>query len=582
MQRSSSVLTALCRCVVVAATALGVTSCIDLLFPADVYAGPPLPEARRIGRVNQQLQSNDCPEGSRVYSSIDVIFENLGACEQRQVDLDAILAPWMPYDPTFDSGLLPDRVPATGSDLRVSFTAAELFAASGGQRPEQIVVTLRCSGVVTDRSVIELGVATAVGNVTRATGVEDRWSEIIGLRDDGGAIVVSTPERSISSNATAMVPLSLEAVGPDGSLTAHVDTVVTVSAARLWNSLHQQVHGPAIEALGNDRYFVRILDDVATPHAAWAALVDGDGTLVGAWSDKAVLQAERIGERLVLIRAPLAADDVPGAVVVDVVDATTGTAIVSNLQTPWRADDFLNVERTMFVAAADDVGVDVVRSDEADLYVATGEETPWRYVQLRRGAAPVSVRVMLSAAADPEGLGIARVAALPGAVDGRFIVFAGRGDTRVLITALDADGASFRTVEDVGTFGGGIAYTLTTSRHRDALAVSLTGGWAGSTGIAGQYLYFRDGAFVCAMRSMNEGAPLTVTSDAFVLVDGELHTSCTEERVLSVGLGGHAVQTDSGFRQVVRSIDAFWIVESVPVEELLAVAPLSTAVFGNR
>ncbi len=92
------------------------------------------------------------------------------------------------------------------------------------------------------------------------------------------------------------------------------------------------------------------------------------------------------------------------------------------------------------------------------------------------------------------------------------------------------------------------------------------------------YLYFRDGAFVCAMRSSQPSEFITVTDDDFIIVNGDLKTTCTDEYQVDIGIGVNVVETDNGFSEVrgeweTRSV---WVVGLYPLEQLSLLAPRIT------
>jgi hypothetical protein len=158
----------------VMAVLLTSSACDLLLFPQP-YGGPPLPEEGRLGWVSTRLDTPACPNAT-VFTGVSVIFENLGPCEQRRVDLYAMHASG-PYETDlsleekpalgfvaeasllrggrgnfpadqFVGGLLPDRVPSTGSTPVVTFTADELLTTRGGTRVTHLVADARATSSI--------------------------------------------------------------------------------------------------------------------------------------------------------------------------------------------------------------------------------------------------------------------------------------------------------------------------------------------------------------------------------------------------------------------------------------------------
>ncbi len=223
-----------------------------------------------------------------------------------------------------------------------------------------------------------------IANVTLAPDL-DSTNVFLELRDDAGLIAVTAAPWSMVG--TVPVPLSLITTAADGSTVTRLDDVVSLSPDRFSASKNEQGHGPAIDRLGNGSFLVRLLDDVATPHEGWAALIDRDGGVVRTWTDQAILHAERVDERLVLLRAPLARDDLARSVVVDILDAATGATIALGLDTPWRSSDVATLDHQVFAAAAHDNGVDLayaVQIPDPDL----GYFLRWTYTKIRAGQLP--------------------------------------------------------------------------------------------------------------------------------------------------------------------------------------------------
>jgi hypothetical protein len=163
--------------------------------------------------------------------------------------------------------------------------------------------------------------------------------------------------------------------------------------------------------------------------------------------------------------------------------------------------------------------------------------------------------------------GILDVTALD-AADGRLLVLAG-WEGRASVAALNEASDAVEIVEEVGRFSGGVGWRgHTRSRSGNALVVSLDT----------HYLYFRDGAFVCAMPSSRPHQMVTVTDDDFILVNGDLMTTCTAEHEVNIGIGSSIVETDNGFGEVLRHWESrsVWVVALYPLEKLLALAPLTT------
>jgi hypothetical protein len=122
----------------VMAVLLTSSACDLLLFPQP-YGGPPLPEEGRLGWVSTRLDTPACPNAT-VFTGVSVIFENLGPCEQRRVDLYAMHASG-PYE----TDLSLEEKPALG------FVAEASLLRVGGETSPPINLSVACCQIACRR-----------------------------------------------------------------------------------------------------------------------------------------------------------------------------------------------------------------------------------------------------------------------------------------------------------------------------------------------------------------------------------------------------------------------------------------------
>lgn len=347
--------------------------------------------------------------------------------------------------------------------------------------------------------------------------------------DDGGVLLMSS---TVDADDDTLVHVFLDAFDSAGARRETSRELGTLDALYYGSAqVTFPKDGPGIDRLGNNTYAVRLYDDQFTPVFASTAIVDSSGGVIRAW-DRAVIQLDVVGDRIVLIHAPLATahTDEPANVVIDIVNATTGADIVTGIETGLLSSALTGGQVHATIVDVTDTGVDVT----------VGGRTDAALLLARDGAAPVTVAFPRTDADE-----LITLAPLPGATDGRFVAAIGDElQTTFNIVTLNAaqDGFDFDTLVTVeGQVElGGVARSATLQ----SLAIVLDEGASGFAHV----VYFHDGALVCTMDTVVVGDTTpTVTDDAVVIAgSGRFVTTCDDERVIEGGFGSNPIETTDG------------------------------------
>lgn len=479
-----------------------------------------------LGTLSAAVSLGDTVDSTVAFDTLTVTLSGLGACDDRDVELRAVTPDG---DGVLVGGALPTRVPTTGAEHTVTFTAAEVLAARGVPGTSRVEAVLRCADDEVDRSEVAIRNVAAVAGVSglmAPTG--ERFDDGLVL-DDGGLLMMSS---TVDADDDTLVHVFLDAFDSTGARRGASRELGTLDALYYGSAqVTFPKDGPGIDRLGNNTYAVRLYDDQFTPLFASTAIVDSSGAVIRAW-DRAVIQLDVVGDRIVLLHVPLATahTDEPNNVVIDIVNATTGADIVTGIQTGLLSSELTGDQVRATIVAVDDDGVDVT----------VGGRTDAALLLARDGAAPV--RVAFPRTNTDE---LITLAPLPGATDGRFIAAIGDElQTTFNIVTLNAaqDGFDFDTlitVEDQVLLGG-----VARSATQQSLAVVLGEGPSGSAHV----VYFHDGALVCSMDTVVVGDTTpTVTDDAVVIAgSGRFVTSCDDERIIEGGFGSNPIETSAG------------------------------------
>ena len=486
-----------------------------------------------LGSIGVALSLGDAVDPQLGFDTLTVTLSGLGACDDREVALRAVTPD---FDDVLVGGPLPARVPPTGADHTIAFTSTEVLTARGAAGTSGIEAVLRCAAVEVDRQVVSVRDAAAVAGVSGSMPSSGERIDDVLVLDDGGVLMMSS---TIDADDDTLVHVFLDAFDSAGARRAASRELGILDAVYYGSSqVTFPKDGPGIDRVGNDAYAVRLYDDPFRPLFAWTAIVDSSGAIVREWADRAAIQVDVVGNRIVLLRTPLvtARTDGLGVTVIDIIDAATGADIVTGIETGLEAGVLIDEQSRATLVAVSDTGVDVT----------IGNRTNAAVLLARDGAAPVIVSF------PRPNNELVTLAPLPGANNGSLVAAIGNEQqTTFKIVALNAaqDGFDTETLLTVDgqVFLGGVVR----SRTQQALAILMTGDASGFA----HYVYFHGGELVCSMKTavLGDTRP-TVTDDELLIVGGgTVVTTCDDERRIDGGVG-NPTETNGGFVALLQNL----------------------------